>query len=103
MLSLHLIAESISNSGFEIIPEVFSPVGIQRIVRLLEQLGESLLDSRSRPAYAIRNLLEVVPDVRSMIESPRIRSIVTSVSGPAAFPVRGIMLDKVPQAKWIVP
>jgi len=44
-----------------------------------------------------------VPEVRSLAKSPAVRALVDPVLGPKAFPVRGIMFDKPPEANWKVP
>jgi Phytanoyl-CoA dioxygenase (PhyH) len=51
----------------------------------------------------IRNLLELVPSVRNLAQSPEIRSLVEPILGNCARVVRGIFFDKQPTANWKVP
>jgi len=57
---------------------------------------------RRESVYAIRNLLEVVPDVAALARSAEVRALVEAVLGPDAFAVRGILFDKTPDANWKV-
>jgi ectoine hydroxylase-related dioxygenase (phytanoyl-CoA dioxygenase family) len=53
--------------------------------------------------YAIRNLLDVVPAVRQVADSPSAHRLVDPLLGPNAFPVQGIFFDKPADANWKVP
>jgi ectoine hydroxylase-related dioxygenase (phytanoyl-CoA dioxygenase family) len=47
-------------------------------------------------------LLQTVPEVRDLVESPAIRALAEPVLGQSAFVVRSIFFDKTPQANWKV-
>lgn len=52
--------------------------------------------------YALRNLLEDVPEVTALADSTAVRALVAPTLGPGCFPVRGILFDKTPEANWNV-
>jgi ectoine hydroxylase-related dioxygenase (phytanoyl-CoA dioxygenase family) len=53
-------------------------------------------------AYAIRNLLQLVPAARALAQSREARSVIEPVLGSGAFAVRGILFDKTEGANWKV-
>lgn len=53
--------------------------------------------------YAIRNLLDVAPELRDLARSPAIRVLVEPSLGPQSFPVRGVLFVKPAGANWKVP
>lgn len=58
---------------------------------------------RGEAAFGIRNLLNVVPEIRNLAESNRLKELVESILGTQARVVRGIFFDKTPEANWKVP
>ena len=95
--------EQLSIDGFAIVPGVLGPTEIAGLLISLENLGESDSIRKRGGIFAVRNLLDVSPQVRALAESPRVREIVASILGAQAFPVRGILFDKTPDANWKVP
>jgi ectoine hydroxylase-related dioxygenase (phytanoyl-CoA dioxygenase family) len=89
--------------GFAVVPDVIDAEQIACLINALEDLGQSQSVRSRGGAFAVRNLLDVSPEVRSLGTTPRIRGIVTEVLGEFAFPVRGILFDKTPKANWKVP
>jgi len=53
--------------------------------------------------FAVRNLLDVSPEVQRLGRSPVIRELVAPVLGSECSPVRGILFDKIPGENWKVP
>lgn len=51
----------------------------------------------------VRNLPDAVPEVRDLAVSPKLMALVEAVLGKGAFPVRGILFDKIAGANWKVP
>jgi ectoine hydroxylase-related dioxygenase (phytanoyl-CoA dioxygenase family) len=78
-------------AGFEVIGDNNLTAAIERALR---NSGQS--------SYAIRQLLEAVPEVQEVVADPMVRRIVESVLGPKAFVVRSIFFDKTPKANWKV-
>ena len=79
---------------------------IETISLVVASLANAKLDAgerqRAGKAFAIRNLLNVVPFTRALANSPRCRSIVEPILGREARVVRGIYFDKHKDANWKV-
>lgn len=68
----------------------------------LTDLIHSIASAVGPGGYARRNLLDAIPEVRTLAAAKEIRAIVEPVLGPNAFPVKGILFDKTPEANWKV-
>jgi len=95
------------NSGDQQSVEFFDRARFAVIENVLDEsavasLINSVCDAVGPGGYAMRNLLRSVPAVRQLAGSPEIRSLVEPVLGPDAFPVKGILFDKMPGANWKV-
>ena len=89
--------------GFVIVPDVLPESIVNQLIDSLRANDESRASPLFREStYAIRNLLQAVPEVRRLAESVAIRSLVEAVLGAGAFPVRGLFFDKTEQANWKV-
>ena len=53
--------------------------------------------------YAIRNLLDLVRSVRILATVEPLIGLARAIIGPQARPVRGLLFDKNPDARWLVP
>jgi ectoine hydroxylase-related dioxygenase (phytanoyl-CoA dioxygenase family) len=85
--------------GFAIVADVLGHADVSRLTDAVERSRELGDSGRG----GIRNLLDRVPKVRSLAESPSIRALVEPVLGKGAFAARGILFDKTPDANWKVP
>jgi len=95
--------DRVFENGFAIVENIFSPSQVDFLLSALEKVdnGEGV---RSRGGvFALRNLLDVSPQVQAVAASREIRNLVEQVLGSNAFPVRGILFDKIPEANWKVP
>lgn len=97
------ITQSVHKYGFAIVAGVLPPIEVKRLILRLEQADDQQSIRNRGGVYAIRNLLEVIPAVRSLATSTEIRTLAESVLGGKAFPVRGTLFDKTPEANWKVP
>lgn len=95
--------DELRDQGFAIVPAVIDSEQIERLVSDLDSLDQGDSIRRKGGVFAVRNLLDVCPAVRDLAHSASIRQIVSSVLGELAFPVRGILFDKTPNANWLVP
>lgn len=88
--------------GYRIFNPVFFQTEMADLVEILNRgiHGESV--RRKSEVYAIRNLLETIPDLRVLAEDQRIRSIVEPILGSKYFVVRSLLFDKIPEANWKV-
>jgi ectoine hydroxylase-related dioxygenase (phytanoyl-CoA dioxygenase family) len=93
---------SVELNGFTIVPDVLDSATIRQLSAAL-QLEDNSNSVRTRvDVYAIRNLLDLVSEVRTLADSPVIRSLVAPFLGEGAFPVRGVYFDKTIETNWKV-
>lgn len=93
----NMITGMLERDGFAIVPDVLDAAAIQMLVSELQNTTKT----RKRQ-HALRDLLSIVPAIGSLAESPALRALIEPVLGPAAFAVRGLLFDKVPEANWKV-
>lgn len=83
--------------GFRIVPECLSRVAVAKFIQLSEGARESDVSesavSHSTGVYALRNLVEIVPETVEIIRCPAGRNIVDQILGPGAFLVRSALFD----------
>src|SRR3569833_488685 len=90
--------------GFAIVPDGISPAiratHLAAIAHLTAETSGSEVRRRGASTYAVRNLLALSPEIRSLAESGELRNLVEPILGPAARPVRATLFDKAPGANW---
>jgi ectoine hydroxylase-related dioxygenase (phytanoyl-CoA dioxygenase family) len=89
--------------GFLVVPRVFDVQELKQLKTEVSLATHATGIRRRGKTYAIRNLLEACPAVRSLADSSQIRSLVSPVLGNGAFPVRSLLFDKTAEANWLVP
>ena len=92
--------ETIKRDGFSIVPQVLDAEQVSALIAAVEGISEGQGVRRRENVYAVRNLLESLPEVAALAESPAIRALVTPMLGSGCFPVRGILFDKTADANW---
>jgi ectoine hydroxylase-related dioxygenase (phytanoyl-CoA dioxygenase family) len=97
------IVEQIQIDGFAIVPSVLQPTEIRGLISALDRIQDPETVRSRRGVYAIRDLLEVAPEIRRLAKSSSIRELVEPILGNSAFPVRSLLFDKTPKANWKVP
>lgn len=107
------LAEALARDGFARIPKAFGEETLSILDRALARFAADVESARKQEdaaarrrggdLYAIRHLLDRAPEVRAFAESPAVRELVEPILGPGAFPVRGLLFDKRPEANWKVP
>lgn len=97
-------AEEFNHYGFVIVENVLSDELVEDLIVGFEGIShnDASIRKRQRRTYAIRNLLDEFPAVRQLAHSSSIRALVEPILGAAAFPVRGLLFDKTPEANWKV-
>lgn len=90
---------SLEADGFEIVEGVLTSATIEHLIEALREVTEIREAERRIGVYAVRNLLEVVPECASLAEWPGVRNL----AGPSHRPVRAIFFDKISGANWKVP
>ena len=88
--------------GFAVVERVIDEAAVDLLLRELESVRTDNVSMRAGKAFAIRNLLNVVPAARLLTNSPVMRSLVEPVLGSGAKVVRGIYFDKHQEANWKV-
>jgi ectoine hydroxylase-related dioxygenase (phytanoyl-CoA dioxygenase family) len=88
--------------GYRIFDPVFSQKEMAKLIEILNRNSDGESVRRKSEVYAIRNLLETIPDLRVLVEDSRIRSIIEPILGSEYFVVRSLLFDKIPGANWKV-
>ncbi len=102
--SLATVIDAYYERGFAIIDECLPATVVARFSNLLEEArqraatGEAV--SNSSGVYALRNLIDVVPEIVELVRTLEVTRLVVSILGPAAFAVRSTMFDKTDGANW---
>jgi ectoine hydroxylase-related dioxygenase (phytanoyl-CoA dioxygenase family) len=96
--------EELESHGFAVLPYALDACTVKELIgHIKPSLENSAIIQRESQTFAIRNLLNVVPEIRDFAESSVIRRIVEQVLGKKAQITRGIFFDKLPTANWKVP
>jgi Phytanoyl-CoA dioxygenase (PhyH) len=85
--------ESIEETGFAILPELFSHEFLDRLLLEVNAL------SPRRSKAGVRNAMGLPP---AAARQPQMMDLASAVLGSGAFPFRGILFDKSPGANWLV-
>lgn len=97
------LTESIHRTGFAIVPKVVSPGAVDEILGAMDRIGsDERVRQRNGGIYAMRNLLEIVPEARMILRAPTIRAVLAAIVGESTRLVRALLFDKTPQANWKV-
>ena len=92
------------NQGFAVVPQCLDGDTVARLVHLTElarariEAAESV--SNSSGVYALRNLVDVVPEVAELSLNSKVAELVEAVLGTGAFLVRSTLFDKTDGANW---
>ncbi len=103
MIAATEIGATVKTDGFAIVEGVLSPTVVEHLLSSLEHIGDTGSVRKRGGIFAVRNLLDVSPEVRELAHSEAVRALVAPVLGERFFPVRGILFDKIPDANWKVP
>jgi hypothetical protein len=98
-----MIREEVAKRGFATCSDVLSPMEVKELLMSLEHIRETPSVRKRGGIFAVRNLLDMSPEIRELAHSTTVRELVEPVLGPDYFPVRGILFDKIPDANWKVP
>lgn len=89
--------------GFAIVPDVLAAKEIATLLSALAAVPPQPGVRKKSVVYAIRNLLNAVPEVSDLASDPKIMNLARQALGPNAFPVRATLFDKTSDANWLVP
>jgi hypothetical protein len=103
MLRLKTAKDEIDTNGFAIREGILSSDENARLLRAIERIDQEGTVRRRGGVFAVRNLLDVSPEVRELAHSSKLRVLVEPILGINFTPVRGILFDKIADANWKVP
>ncbi len=91
-------------SGFALVPQFVDEQEVESLRQSLSNIkNSSAVREKDGAAYGVRNLLNIVPEIREFAESRKMVGLVSSILGEKAKIVRSIFFDKTPEANWKVP
>lgn len=99
------IAQRLDRDGFAIVPELLPIDFVDQLIIEIDRCvahDRESVRSRRGSAYAIRNLLQIVPGIQSLTAHSAVTELIQSVMSVDAFVTRGILFDKNPDANWAV-
>jgi hypothetical protein len=99
---IHDIAH-FQKDGYAIVANLLREIENAEITAVLVSAADSTSARRRGEVYAIRNLLDVAPELRRVSDHPAIRALAEKILGRYCFPVQATLLDKIPEANWKVP
>jgi hypothetical protein len=103
MCSVATSREEVEQRGFATCSDVLSAAEVANLSIALERMREASSVRKRGEIFAVRNLLDVSPEVKELAHSTAVHNLVEPILGPDCFPVRGILFDKIPNANWKVP
>lgn len=102
-MNLEQYKKEISENGFTVINDVFSPEEVGVILNQIENVDTSKDTFRkSDDLFAIRQFLKEIPSITETVLSEKISKIITDLFGLGYRPVKSIYFDKPKQSNWFV-
>jgi ectoine hydroxylase-related dioxygenase (phytanoyl-CoA dioxygenase family) len=93
----------LDENGFTVLPGVVSREEVSGLIEAICQpMATNAVRSRGG-VYAIRNLLELSPEVNEFALSGRVPALIENLLRKPVFPVRATLFDKTDSANWLVP
>ncbi len=96
------MTEVLERDGFAVVLGVLGASTVAALVAAVSGATDGAGSQRRGSVYALRSLLEDVPEVAALADSAAVRALVAATLGPGCFPVRGILFGKTPEANWNV-
>jgi ectoine hydroxylase-related dioxygenase (phytanoyl-CoA dioxygenase family) len=93
----------VNQDGFAVVPELVDREQVASLAQAISKVSKEDGVRRRGGVYAIRNLLEVVPEAALLATCPKVIGLARKLLGSGAFPVKGTLFDKTPDANWLVP
>ncbi|MBL8812088.1 MAG: phytanoyl-CoA dioxygenase family protein [Planctomycetaceae bacterium] len=98
------LAAFFRREGYALLEDVLTP---EQVATWIERTEKARTDSTSSAAvsnssgvYALRNLVDVIPEATELLQCPALAAIVNAVLGPSAFLIRSTLFDKTDGANW---
>ncbi|HWZ22055.1 MAG TPA: phytanoyl-CoA dioxygenase family protein [Cytophagaceae bacterium] len=95
--------KQIGINGFLISEAIYSKDEIESLINIIESSKKENDNFRqSKDLYAIRNLLQEIPDIIKIVLNDKMKELLALYFGEPYFPVKGIYFDKPPLSTWFV-
>jgi ectoine hydroxylase-related dioxygenase (phytanoyl-CoA dioxygenase family) len=95
--------EKISNDGFTIIQDIYTPDEVESIIATINQVDQSKDTFRKTDdLFAIRRFLIEVPKAKSLIFNIKLKLLIDNLFGSGYFVVKSIYFDKPEKSNWFV-
>ncbi len=99
-----LLIKEIDKLGFAKCRQIIDDRQIENLLASLSELKTSLtVRGKNGATYGVRNLLNLLPNIRELAKSEKVRNLVETILGAKGKTVRAIFFDKTPEANWKVP
>ena len=93
----------IDGKGYAIIDNIFSENEVKALIKIIENATQNSDNFRkSENLFAIRNLLQEVPELNKILWNQNLKSLIKSLFGEKYFNVKAIYFDKPANSNWIV-
>jgi ectoine hydroxylase-related dioxygenase (phytanoyl-CoA dioxygenase family) len=94
---------NIKNNGFDVIEDIYIPLEIRNIISAIDKADQSNPTFRKTDdLFAIRVFLKEVPEVKNLIITQKLKSIIHDLFGKGYFVVKSIYFDKPEKSNWFV-
>ena len=93
----------IDGEGYAVIDNIFLENEVKSLIEIIENATQNSDNFRkSENLFAIRNLLQEVPDLNKVLWNQSLKSLIKSLFGEKYFNVKAIYFDKPANSNWIV-
>ncbi len=104
MIMKNNLQNKLNEFGFAEISPIIDEGEIEHILKNLRKLKNSFaVREKNGATYGIRNLLNLVLEIRELAENEKVKNLIGKVFRENAKPVRAIYFDKTPETNWKVP
>ncbi len=97
------IQAEVEQNGYAVAAAIFSPQEVERLCSIIN--GATTTGAAFRKSaglFAIRRVLQEIPDLQLLVFSSALQKLITGVFGPDFFIVKSLYFDKPPLSNWFV-
>jgi hypothetical protein len=103
MMQLEEHKETFLRNGYTVIGNVYSDAEIRQLIQAIEEIDSDKSTFRkSKELFAIRQFLNEIPGITSLVFSKLLTSIIHGIFGGEYFVVKSIYFDKPGASNWFV-
>jgi hypothetical protein len=97
------LSATLAERGFAVVQQLVDRTSLAQLAGEIAALpSTAAISQRAGSRYGIRNLLNLLPGLRSLVAESRVRALAEALVGQDARVVRSIFYDKTPQTNWQV-